>query len=170
MLRHIPFRGLASKWPGTIRCMCSSSKKTEPPKVQDPDQLKADEGIKQPDQQQSPSTTAKNTDAQTIDKRDLRPPPPEHPISRTINILKRDVKSLPRVFGFKTDDDGYIFPTHCDVVIIGGGAIGSSIAFWLKEKAREGLRVVVVEKDKTVSFDGLIFIHFQIVDVCLFFF
>lgn len=151
MLRHIPFRALAPKWPGTFRCMCSSSKNAEPPKVQSQDELKTDEGAKQQEPVPSPNAPPKNADGQIIDKRDLRPPPPEHPISRTINILKRDVKSLPRVFGFKTDDDGYIFPTHCDVVVIGGGAIGSSIAFWLKEKARDGLRVVVVEKDKTVS-------------------
>lgn len=42
------------------------------------------------------------------------------------------------------------FQTHCDVLIIGGGGVGSSIAYWLKEKARDGLNVVVVEKDDTV--------------------
>jgi FAD-dependent oxidoreductase domain-containing protein 1 len=41
--------------------------------------------------------------------------------------------------------------THCDVVVIGGGGMGSSIAYWLKKRAREGLNVVVVEKDPTVS-------------------
>ncbi|CAH1389191.1 unnamed protein product [Nezara viridula] len=41
-------------------------------------------------------------------------------------------------------------PKHCDVLIIGGGCMGSSIAYWLKQRALEGLRVVVVEKDPTV--------------------
>lgn len=43
-----------------------------------------------------------------------------------------------------------IFQTHCDVVIIGGGGIGASVAYWLKQKARDGLNVVVVERDPTV--------------------
>ncbi|CAH1962340.1 unnamed protein product [Acanthoscelides obtectus] len=42
------------------------------------------------------------------------------------------------------------FPRFCDVVIIGGGAMGSSIAYWLKEKTGvDGIRVVVVEEDNT---------------------
>lgn len=40
-------------------------------------------------------------------------------------------------------------PSQCDVVIIGGGAMGSSIAYHLKASARDGVRVVVVEKDKS---------------------
>lgn len=42
--------------------------------------------------------------------------------------------------------------SHCDVAIIGGGAVGSSIAYWLKKRAGDGLKVAVVEKDKCVSF------------------
>jgi len=39
------------------------------------------------------------------------------------------------------------------VLIIGGGAIGSSIAYWLKQKVhREEFSVVVVEKDPSVRF------------------
>lgn len=43
------------------------------------------------------------------------------------------------------------FPSDVDICIIGGGAIGSSIAYFLKEKAKHELNIVVVEKDKTVS-------------------
>lgn len=46
-----------------------------------------------------------------------------------------------------------VIPSTCDVLIIGGGAIGSSIAYWLKKKVyREEFSVVVVEKDPTVRF------------------
>lgn len=45
-------------------------------------------------------------------------------------------------------------PERADIVIIGGGVMGWSIAYWLKRKlmSRDSLRVVVVEKDPTVSF------------------
>ncbi|XP_067625045.1 FAD-dependent oxidoreductase domain-containing protein 1 [Eurosta solidaginis] len=41
--------------------------------------------------------------------------------------------------------------THrkCNVVIIGGGAIGSSTAYWLKKRASKDLSVIVLERDPT---------------------
>ncbi|XP_072515778.1 FAD-dependent oxidoreductase domain-containing protein 1 [Salminus brasiliensis] len=44
-------------------------------------------------------------------------------------------------------------PERADVVIVGGGVIGWSIAYWLKKKRmfRNDLRVVLVEKDPTYS-------------------
>lgn len=44
-------------------------------------------------------------------------------------------------------------PEHADIVIIGGGVIGWSVAYWLKRRlmSRDALRVVLVEKDPTVS-------------------
>lgn len=44
-------------------------------------------------------------------------------------------------------------PERADIVIVGGGVVGWSIAYWLKQKEimREGLRIVVVERDSTVS-------------------
>ena len=45
-----------------------------------------------------------------------------------------------------------IVPQVCDVVIIGGGAIGSSIAYWLRRRVyAEEFKVVVVERDPMVS-------------------
>lgn len=44
-------------------------------------------------------------------------------------------------------------PERADVVIVGGGVVGWSIAYWLKkkERVRGAVKVVVVEKDLTVS-------------------
>ena len=43
------------------------------------------------------------------------------------------------------------FPGNCDVVIIGGGAMGSSVAYWVKKQAGMDLKVVVIEKDPLVK-------------------
>ncbi|KAJ2953547.1 hypothetical protein O0L34_g1149 [Tuta absoluta] len=45
------------------------------------------------------------------------------------------------------DKKAAVYPTHADIVIIGGGFIGASVAYWLKNRAGEGLSVVVFEKD-----------------------
>ncbi|KAF7700934.1 FAD-dependent oxidoreductase domain-containing protein 1 [Silurus meridionalis] len=44
-------------------------------------------------------------------------------------------------------------PERVDIVIVGGGVIGWSIAYWLKNKvmSRDSLRVLLVEKDPTYS-------------------
>lgn len=44
------------------------------------------------------------------------------------------------------------FPHHCDIVIVGGGVIGCSIAYWIKSKGHDnGLNVVVVERDPSYT-------------------
>lgn len=52
---------------------------------------------------------------------------------------------------YKSYDNNSNFQTHCDVLIIGGAGIGSSAAFWIKQKTFQALNVVVVEMDPTVS-------------------
>lgn len=73
--------------------------------------------------------------------------------------LKRDWKTLKRVLSSNREFSDFealwrgseIIPTQCDILIIGGGAIGSSIAYWLREKIhRDDFSVVVIEKDPTV--------------------
>lgn len=119
------------------------------------------------------------TGAEYTDNTHLQPPGFENPIHRTGRILADDIRSLKDYFPFNMfkkqdlpsklkhhilpDFNGMwdmvpestperdLFPSHVDICIIGGGAIGSSIAFFLKEKAKHGLNIVVVEKDKTVS-------------------
>ncbi len=74
--------------------------------------------------------------------------PFQHPVTRTLNILKHDFKSL-------VDPDLpplLEFASHVDICIIGGGIMGSSIAYWLKQRVpREGLSITVIEKDPGVS-------------------
>ncbi|XP_022205180.2 FAD-dependent oxidoreductase domain-containing protein 1 isoform X1 [Nilaparvata lugens] len=79
--------------------------------------------------------------------------PPENPLHRVGKMIKSSFKEM---FDNLNDPDGEystgnnkLFPSHCDVVIIGGGGIGSSIAYWLKQRAKSGLKVVVVERDPT---------------------
>lgn len=87
-------------------------------------------------------------------------PSSENPIKRTARILGNDFRRMKNfILPTKNTDelDSFmkkyeseaVFPRNCDVLVIGGGAVGSSIAFWLKKRAREGLNVVVVEKDPT---------------------
>ncbi|XP_055614396.1 FAD-dependent oxidoreductase domain-containing protein 1 [Uranotaenia lowii] len=89
----------------------------------------------------------------------------ENPVSRTLKILGNDMGKVknfitPNFIKAKSksteDVDSYLekyrredFQSHCDVLIIGGGGVGSSIAYWLKKRARDGLNVVVLEKDST---------------------
>lgn len=99
----------------------------------------------------------------------------EHPATRTARILKNDFKRVgnfvqdkiaffkkqnpsPTRYGAPVETiDHFIqnrenvtmFQSHCDVLVIGGGGIGSSIAYWLKQRAQDGLNVIVVEKDPT---------------------
>ncbi|XP_047987213.1 FAD-dependent oxidoreductase domain-containing protein 1-like [Leguminivora glycinivorella] len=70
----------------------------------------------------------------------------KNPFKRTWDTIS---KELPALFGLNNKISNY--PEHADIVIIGGGYIGSSVAYWLKTKASHGLSVVVLEKDPTYA-------------------
>ena len=42
-------------------------------------------------------------------------------------------------------------PRETDVLVVGGGAVGSSVAYWLKQRNPKGMNVTVVERDPSVS-------------------
>ncbi|XP_049827366.1 FAD-dependent oxidoreductase domain-containing protein 1-like [Schistocerca gregaria] len=76
-----------------------------------------------------------------------------HPLSRTSGTLNADLRSIKSLIPFvpKQPYAKKHFSDQCDVVVIGGGAVGSSVAFWLKTRVRNGVRVIVIEKDPSYA-------------------
>lgn len=72
-------------------------------------------------------------------------PTPSDPLGRAARIFKRDIINLSK--GRLDVPESEVFPAYVDVAIIGGGIVGSSIAFWLKHRVAQGLNVLVIEKD-----------------------
>ena len=58
-------------------------------------------------------------------------------------LLKNEFKSL---FSKDYMEEPEV-PNATDVLIIGGGLIGASAAYWLKSRAASGLSVTLVERD-----------------------
>ncbi|KAK8735171.1 hypothetical protein OTU49_005538, partial [Cherax quadricarinatus] len=84
----------------------------------------------------------------------------DNPWQRTVGILSNDIKNyfagirlmFRHISGLQGDPvpdqvPKLTWPSHCDVLVVGGGVMGSSIAYHLKERALQGLNVVVVEED-----------------------
>ncbi|XP_038211684.1 FAD-dependent oxidoreductase domain-containing protein 1 [Zerene cesonia] len=66
----------------------------------------------------------------------------KNPIRRTLDAITGDIR-----FGKLTNTPPSRNPEHADIVIIGGGFIGSCAAYWLKTRAGNGLNVVVLDKE-----------------------
>lgn len=152
-LPRTPLRTLARHFHQSVRCL--SDKNDKPPNRPElPPEMRE----------------KKLQDWEMIDSSSLKPPPQEDPFARTHRILKADIMKLKKYIPYMNEKDlkenasmwkhvlmgegeiypeDEIFPSHCDVVIVGGGAIGSSIAYNLKTRARDGLRIVLLEQDKT---------------------
>ncbi|XP_050425904.1 FAD-dependent oxidoreductase domain-containing protein 1-like isoform X2 [Adelges cooleyi] len=96
------------------------------------------------DSNQPPSEPGNYYDPDTIN---------ENPMHRVKRFLKRDLNQLVSTFNdpFNQYEDSKLFPKTVDLLIVGGGAIGSSIAYWIQNKVRDGLSIVVVDKDLSYS-------------------
>lgn len=71
-----------------------------------------------------------------------------------VSEFKKKIQSImPGESGDLLRDTKHLPPEHSDVVIVGGGVIGLSVAFWLKKlaKRRDAIRVLVVERDHMYS-------------------
>ncbi|XP_064124956.1 FAD-dependent oxidoreductase domain-containing protein 1 isoform X1 [Loxodonta africana] len=71
-----------------------------------------------------------------------------------VSEIKKKIRSaLPGGSWDAPYDTSHLPPEHADVVIVGGGVIGLSVAYWLKrlEGRRGAIRVLVVERDHTYS-------------------
>ncbi|KAG8008482.1 FAD-dependent oxidoreductase domain-containing protein 1 [Nibea albiflora] len=69
------------------------------------------------------------------------------------DMRKKAADALPGSGWLPLEVNPNLPPETADIVIVGGGVMGWSIAYWLKQKERirGGVKVVVVEKDMTYS-------------------
>ncbi|XP_066583653.1 FAD-dependent oxidoreductase domain-containing protein 1-like [Prorops nasuta] len=72
-------------------------------------------------------------------------------INRTVDSWYFNLKEIPSSIWKDCNTRVDTFPERCDVLIVGGGAMGSSVAYWLGKKAYKTLSVVVLEKDNSYS-------------------
>ncbi|KAM6157810.1 FAD-dependent oxidoreductase domain-containing protein 1 [Rhynchocyon petersi] len=71
-----------------------------------------------------------------------------------VSEIKKKIQSvLPGGAWDSLYDTSHLPPEHADVVIVGGGVLGLSVAYWLKtlEKQRGAIRVLVVEREHKYS-------------------
>ncbi|XP_014259347.1 FAD-dependent oxidoreductase domain-containing protein 1-like isoform X2 [Cimex lectularius] len=72
------------------------------------------------------------------------------PYKKTVDVFKHDFDHLKHyLLNTENKPKQPRIPHFCDILIIGGGVMGCSIAYWLQQRALDGLDIVVIEKDPT---------------------
>lgn len=71
------------------------------------------------------------------------------PELKVFNIFRDEFKGYMKKGGSGTPEPP--FPKEVDILVIGGGIMGSSVAYWLKQRAPESFSLAVVERDLTYS-------------------
>ena len=66
-----------------------------------------------------------------------------------IEVIGKDI----RRYGYGGGSEGppAVVPRDTDIVIMGGGVMGMSAAYWIKQRNPKGYSVTVIERDPTVS-------------------
>ncbi|XP_014444306.1 FAD-dependent oxidoreductase domain-containing protein 1 [Tupaia chinensis] len=79
--------------------------------------------------------------------------PPQGWDAKVSEVQKKIRSVLPGAAWGSLYDTSHLPPEHSDVVVVGGGVLGLSVAYWLKrlERRQGALRVLVVDRDHTYS-------------------
>ncbi|XP_065293865.1 FAD-dependent oxidoreductase domain-containing protein 1-like [Dermacentor albipictus] len=68
---------------------------------------------------------------------------------RPFNILRDEFRGYFKPKGSEVQEP--LFPNEVDILVVGGGIMGSSIAYWLKQRAPESFTLGVLERDLTYA-------------------
>jgi len=81
---------------------------------------------------------------------DFTGPPPTEPAAGAFRDPRQVFNSEKNIYASRQTGK-HIIPRETDVVVIGGGLVGLSTAFWLKQQNPTGYSVTVIEQDDTAS-------------------
>ncbi|KAH8034366.1 hypothetical protein HPB51_023496 [Rhipicephalus microplus] len=70
------------------------------------------------------------------------------PDRRAFKILRDEFRGYMKPKSSEVQEP--LFPKEVDILVVGGGIMGSSIAYWLKQRAPESFSLAVLERDLTV--------------------
>lgn len=68
---------------------------------------------------------------------------------RVFNIFRDEFKGYFKPKGSEAPQP--LFPKEVDILVVGGGIMGSSVAYWLKQRAPESFSLAVLERDLTYT-------------------
>lgn len=90
----------------------------------------------------------------TFSSHDDKPPVPVIPRAGSHRspweVLKEEFRAL-KQGNFTSESSNVKVPRESDILIIGGGLIGSSVAYWLKQRNPKALSITIVERDPSYT-------------------